>query len=162
MKKAKILHALSCITRFAVATLCITDKNGMLGVSLNSVSTTNIDDFKMMEVDNGMAIKQITTCIDQSGKISGLQFIINNEQYRKLTPLGKILGDCYTLSISGLVEEIQASYSIDQNLINGISYKINGDTTEYGTISSARKQWLFDRGNKLIGLVGNSKESNII
>ena len=45
---------------------------------------------------------------------------------------------------------------------NGISYKINGDTTEYGTISSARKQWLFDRDNKLIGLVGNSKESNII
>ena len=59
------------------------------------------------------------------------------------------------------MQEIQASYSTESHLINGISFKVQGDTTEYGTMSQARKQWLLDDANRLIGIFGHAQDSNI-
>ena len=109
---------------FVRANLCLTDKNGILGTSEGQNVMSNSNDFQQIVLLSVSSLKKITTCIDFSGKISGLQFTIEDEQSYKLTPLGQIKGDCYTFQLVSQVQEIQASYSTETHLINGISFKV--------------------------------------
>ena len=100
-----------------------------------------------------------TTCVDDSGVLSGVQFTLWSEETQtalELAPLGTLDGACRSLTLEGGgIEAIRASFSQEDQRVNAIHYFKGGSKVTFGTLlPNGFTEWNFTAGEPLIGLYG--------
>ena len=61
---------------------------------------------------------------------------------------------CQTLTLSGPIEQIRASYTRSTSSVSAIKYYKGSVSKTYGTLISLYREWFFDENNVLLGLHG--------
>ena len=68
--------------------------------------------------------------------------------------MGNMIGDCQTLTLTGLIEKIRASYARSTGTVSAIKYYKGSVSKTYGTLLSLFREWTFTDTNQLMGLHG--------
>ena len=68
--------------------------------------------------------------------------------------MGDMSGSCQTLTLSGPIEKIRASYARSEAKVSAIKYYKGSAAKTYGTLLSTFKEWTFSDTNILLGLHG--------
>ena len=72
-----------------------------------------------------------------------------------------MIGDCQTLTLTGQIEKIRASYARSSGAVTAIKYYKGSASKTYGTLLSLFQEWSFTETNQLIGLYGRIDTSGI-
>ena len=116
-----------------------------------------------------MRLYSFTTCENADGNITGLQFFLSESQYLEhpedeqlitLDPLGKMTGNCQTMTLQGHLDKIEASYN-EENGVHGLRFYRDGKYKDYGKLSDDTVTWDFTDDKPLLGLYGNHNTKGI-
>ena len=127
------------------------------------------------DISDQMRLYQITTCVNNWKDVVGLQFTLATDAYVdddsltqervkvELGEIGKLEGDCETLSLRGSVDEVQVSVGgkYIANGIQSVSYIRSGRGKSYGNIAPGIKSWIFTEDTPLIGVYGKHEDYGI-
>ena len=122
-----------------------------------------------------MRLYKITTCVNSWKDVVGIQFTLATDAYVdddsltrervkvKLGEIGKLEGDCETLSLRGSVEEVQVNVGgkYIANGIQGVAYIRAGRGKSYGNAGAGLKSWYFTEDTPLIGVYGKHEDYGI-
>ena len=72
----------------------------------------------------------------------------------ELTAFGTMKGDCQTLTLSGPIERIRASYAQTSGSVTSLKLYRSGLAKTYGTLLANYEEWNFSESSILLGLHG--------
>ena len=70
-------------------------------------------------------------------------------------------GDCRTVTLTGPMDAIKASYSKDDGAVTAVRYTKDGKSQTFGTLLNKSEYWGFNDNSKLIGLHGRITDGKI-